>query len=67
MIELEVRDAAVVDRAAHAQKAEIRDVVLAAGVEAAAALDVELVDRGGLLDREALPELTGQAARRRNT
>ena len=61
----EVRDAAVVHVAAHAQEPEVGDVVLAARVEAAAALHVQPLRRRIELlfhDAEALAELPVKAA-----
>ena len=64
--DLEVRHLVAADVAADAVEAEVGDVVLAAGVEAAADLDVQAFDGGVELEalrRQPVAQLAGQAAR----
>src|SRR5206468_3081865 len=67
--DLEVRHLARTNLAAHAEESEVRDMVLPAGIEAAAAFHVEPLGRlrGRRFDElELPPELTGEPARRRD-
>ncbi len=64
-----MRHRAVADLAAHAVEADVGDVMLAAGVEAARDLDLEILDRLVELEvagLDAAPQLGGEAARRRD-
>ena len=62
--ELEVRHAAAADVAAHAEEAEVGDVVLAARVEAAARLDVQVLGVRVAVDARSRASCLRQLARR---
>ena len=67
--DLEVRHRAIADLAAHPVEADVGDVVLAARVEAARDLDLEVLDRVVELEvasLDAAPQLGGEPARRRD-
>ena len=61
-----MRNLAIADRAARSVKTKVRNVVLAAGIEAAADLDVKILDRVVELEElfaEAAANFAGQPSR----